>query len=343
MTIDLRSDTVTHPTPEMRRAMAEAEVGDDGLGEDPTVIRLEEKAARMMGKEAALFVPSGTMGNLVALLTHTQRGDEVIVGDRAHVFLNEVGGASALGGLLLRQVPNQPNGTLDLDMVEAAIRRPGLAFPFSRLLCLENTHNFCSGAVLDAEYTQAACDLAHRRGLSVHLDGARIFNAAVALGVPVTRLTGPVDTVTFCLSKGLSCPVGSLLCGEKEFIARARRVRRMVGGGMRQAGIVAAAGLVALDTMVERLAEDHANARALAKGLASIPGVVLDPERVQTNIVIFDVAGGRSAPEVLEALAAKGLKVSYVGGASLRMVTHHGITASDVEEAVEITRGVMGR
>jgi threonine aldolase len=340
MTIDLRSDTVTHPTPAMRQAMAAAEVGDDGLGEDPTVIRLEEKAARLLGKDAALFVPSGTMGNLVALLTHTQRGDEVIVGDRSHIFLNEVGGASALGGLLLRQVPNRDNGTLDLDAVEAAVRRPGIAFPVSRLLCLENTHNFCSGAVLDAQYTAAAADLARRKGLSVHMDGARIFNAAVALGVPVSTLAAPVDSITFCLSKGLSCPVGSLLCGEKEFIARARRIRRMVGGGMRQAGIIAAAGLVALDTMVDRLAEDHANARALAKSLASVPGLRLDPVRVETNIVIFQTVG-RSAPEVMEALAAKGLRASYVGGASLRMVTHYGITAEDVEEAVRITGEVM--
>jgi threonine aldolase len=248
--IDLRSDTVTHPTPAMREAMARAEVGDDVFGDDPTVNRLQEMAAERMGKEAGLFVPSGTMGNLAAVLSHCGRGDEVILGSKSHTFLYEAGGVSALGGVHSHQASNQPDGTLDLGEVRGAIRSEDDHFPVTRLICLENTHNRCGGVALTVEYTRAAGELAHEHGLALHLDGARIFNAAVALGVEAGDLAAPADSITFCLSKALSAPVGSVLCGSKDFIARARRARKQLGGGMRQAGVLAAAGIVALETMV---------------------------------------------------------------------------------------------
>ena len=338
--IDLRSDTVTQPTPEMRQAMAAAEVGDDGWGDDPTVNRLEVVAAERLGKEAALFVASGTMGNLVSVLTHCQRGDEAIVGTEAHIYYYEYGGVSALGGVLLRQLPNHPDGTLDPDEVEATIRPAMSRYPRTALVCLENTHNRCSGRALSPEYTDAMADVAHRHGALVHLDGARIFNAAVALGVPVSELTRSVDSVTFCLTKGLSCPVGSIICGPREFIARARRIRAMVGGGMRQVGVLAATGLVALETMVDRLAEDHANARRLAEGLSHIAGLSIDFTAVETNIVIFDVARG-DAQALVANLAERGLLVSQYGPSRLRMVTHYGIGVEDIDTALEIVEGAM--
>ena len=332
--IDLRSDTVTHPTAEMRRAMAEAEVGDDVFGEDPTVNRLEATAAARLGKEAAVFVASGTTGNLVSALTHCQRGDEMILGSEAHMLHNEVGSVAALGGVQVRTVLNDSRGMIDPEEVEAAMRAPGnIHHPRTALLCLENTHNRCGGGVLDSEDVGVLAQVAYRHDVAVHLDGARIFNAAVYLGVSPAELARQADTVSFCLSKGLSCPVGSLVCGSKEVIARVRRNRKVVGGGMRQAGIIAAAGLVALDTMVERLAEDHANARRLAQGIAGVPGISLDPERVQTNIVIFEVTD-RPAQEFIEALKAKGVLASYPGGRRVRMVTHYGIGAEDVDEAL---------
>jgi len=340
--IDLRSDTVTLPTPAMREAMYHAEVGDDVYGEDPTVNRLEAMAAERMGKEAALFVVSGTMGNLVALLTHCGRGDEVILGDQSHTFLYEAGGSATLGGIHPYPLPNQPDGTLRLEEIEAAIRPDNVHFPRSRLICLENTHNRCGGVPLTPEYTDAVGALARRYGLKVHLDGARIFNAAIALRVDVRQLTRSVDSVMFCLSKGLSAPVGSLLCGTKEFITAARRARKLVGGGMRQAGVIAAAGIVALEQMVERLAEDHAHARRLAEGLADIPGLIIDPARVQTNIVIFEVAEGQLTPQEIQArLAQEGVKVSYMGGRLLRAVTHYGIEIEDIDAALETIRRVM--
>ena len=340
-TIDLRSDTVTHPTPEMRRAMAEAEVGDDVFGEDPTVNRLEAIAAQRLGKEAAVFVASGTMANLVSVLAHCQRGDEMIVGSMAHIFHNEVGAVSALGGVHVRTVPNDARGMMQLEEVEAAVRSPdNLHHPRTALLCLENTHNLCSGGVLDSEDVAALAEVAHRHDAAVHVDGARIFNAAVYLGVPAAELARQADTVSFCLSKGLSCPVGSLVCGSGEVIARVRKNRKMVGGGMRQAGIIAAAGLVALDTMVDRLAEDHANATRLAAGLAGLPGILLDPELAQTNIVIFEVSA-QPALEFIGALKAKGVLVTYPGGRKIRMVTHHGIGAEEVEEALDVVEVVV--
>lgn len=338
--IDLRSDTVTLPTPAMREAMARAEVGDDVLGEDPTVRRLEEMAAERTGKEAALFCASGTMSNLVALLTHTTgRGEEVIVGSEAHILHHESGAASALAGLLVRTVANNETGGMDPTEVAAAIRRgPGL--PRTALLCLENTHNRCSGGVLTPAQTAALARVAHAQGVAVHLDGARIFNAAVALGCDVRELTAEVDSVCFCVSKGLSAPVGSLLCGPAEFIQRARLFRRMVGGGMRQAGIIAAAGIVALETMVDRLAEDHENARELAFGLAHIEGFSLNPELVQTNIVIATTA--EPAATVQQRLREVGVLVSLMGPHRVRFVTHYGITLSDVREALTRIRGVYG-
>ena len=332
--VDLRSDTVTHPTEAMRRAMFEAEVGDDVFGDDPTANRLEAMAAAKMGKEAALFTASGTMSNLIAVLTHTNHGNEIILGDRAHIFLNEVGGAAALGGVVMRTVQNNTNGQLSLDSIEKAIREKNIHYPVTTLLCLENTQNSCGGAVLTPEYTGSAAQLAHRHGLKVHLDGARIFNAAIALGIPVIELTKDVDSVSFCLSKGLSAPIGSLLCGSKEFIERARKRRKMLGGGMRQVGVIAAAGIVALETMIDRLAEDHENARLLAEGLKHIPGITLSQEKVETNIVLFDLPPAISSNQFLDKLAASGVRFLNRGGHSFRIVTHRMVNADDIDFAL---------
>lgn len=337
--IDLRSDTVTLPTAEMRQAMAEAELGDDVFGEDPTVNRLERVAAERMGKEAALFVASGTMANLVSLLAWCGRGDEAIVGSEAHILHYEVAGAAGLGGIQLRAVRNDERGMMDPAEIEATIRGENIHFPRTALVCVENTHNRCGGAALSPEDTASVADVAHRHGVPVHLDGARVFNAAVALGVPVTELTRDVDSVSFCLSKGLSAPVGSLVCGSADFVARARKMRKMVGGGMRQAGVIAAAGIVALETMVERLAEDHENARLLARGLASIPGIVIDPAKVQTNIVIFAVTSMNPA-DFARRLRDRGVLTTAIGYGRLRMNTHYGITRVDIEEALERVRAV---
>lgn len=340
--IDLRSDTITHPTPEMREAMYKAEVGDDVFGEDPTVNRLEALAAEKMGKEAALFVASGTMGNLVSLLTHCHRGDEVILGDQSHTFHYEVAGAAGLGGIQLRTLPNQPDGTLDLEHIKNAIRPSDIHFPLTRLIALENTHNRCGGAVLPSQYMAQARALAQEHGLAVHLDGARIFNAAVALGADVRELTKHADSVQFCLSKGLSAPVGSLVVGPKEFIAAARRVRKMLGGGMRQAGVIAAAGIVALTKMVDRLAEDHKNAKILAKDLADMQGVEIDPEKIQTNIVIFSLVHSDITPrELVARLAGRGVKILAIGGNRLRAVTHYGIEEEDIHQALGEFRAIL--
>ena len=335
--IDLRSDTVTHPTEAMRRAMAGAEVGDDVYGEDPTVNRLQERAAEMLGMEAGLFTASGTMSNLVATLTHCRKGEEIIMGDQAHMFWNEVGGTSAMVGVQVRTVPNDTRGMMDFGELEAAVRLKGnIHFPPTTLVCLENTHNRCSGGVWTPGETRRIADMAHAAGAKVHLDGARIFNAAVALEVPATELTKDVDDACFCISKGLSCPAGSVLCGSREFIEQARKWRKMVGGGMRQAGVLAAAGLLALDTMIDRLAEDHAQARRLATGLADTDGLHLDPDRVQTNIVIFEVDRSVGpAAEFISSLAQEGLKVTYPGKQSIRMVTHRHISSADVDEALQ--------
>ncbi len=340
MVIDLRSDTVTHPTETMREAMYRAEVGDDVFGDDPTVNRLERMAAERLGKEAALFVASGTMGNLVALLTHCGRGDEVILGDRSHTFLFEQGGMAALGGITPRPLPNRPDGTLDLEGIAGAIRGDDIHFPRTRLLCLENTHNMCNGTPLTVEYTEAAARMAHEHGLRVHLDGARVFNAAAALGVDVRELVRPVDSVMFCLSKGLCAPVGSLLCGGGEFIAEARRARKVVGGGMRQAGVLAAAGIVALEKMTERLAEDHRRAKRLAEGLAELG---FDVPPVSTNIVYFALGEGMKVTpeEVVEGLAERGVLLLGREGGRFRAVTHYWIGDEEVERALAAMAAVV--
>ncbi|MBE9513794.1 MAG: low-specificity L-threonine aldolase [Dehalococcoidia bacterium] len=334
-TIDLRSDTITLPTEDMRRAIYEAELGDDVYQEDPTINRLEEQSARIMGKEAALLTVSGAMSNLIAVLAQTRPGDEIVVGDQAHMLWYEVGSASALGGVVIRTVPNEEDGRLDLRTVEQTIRAEDIHFPRTTLLGLENTHNRCGGTVLTPEYTTAAAELAHQHGIRVHLDGARIFNAAVALGVPASELAAPVDSVCFCLSKSLSAPVGSLLCGTCDFVASARKWRKMLGGGMRQAGIIAAAGIVALDDMIERLAEDHANARLLAQGLARIPAITVNPDRVRTNIVIFDLPASISTSEFIQRLGRQGVKVGSRGGQRVRAVTHRMVEAGDIQEALK--------
>ncbi len=333
--VDLRSDTVTLPPPAMREAILRAPLGDDVYGEDPTVRALEELAAEITGKEAALLVTSGTMGNLVSILAHCGRGDEVILGDRSHTFLYEVGGIAALGGIHPHPVPNEPDGTIPLQRIEAAIRPEDIHFPRTRLICLENTHNRCWGAPLTPGYTAEVVSLARRHGLAVHLDGARIFNAAVSLGVEVRELVGGVDSVTFCLSKGLAAPVGSVICGERGFIEEARRVRKMVGGGMRQAGIIAACGIVALRTMVERLAEDHENAAALARGIADVDGLATEPERVRTNIVYFQLVRGDPG-EFHRRARAGGVLFHRTGPRSFRLVTHYGIARPDVDYALSV-------
>jgi threonine aldolase len=342
--VDLRSDTVTHPTPDMREAMAKAPVGDDVYGEDPTVNRLQEMAAEMLGKQEALFVASGTMGNLTAILTHCGRGDEVIVGRQAHVFLHEAGGLSALGGVHSCQIPNQPDGSLAPEDIRAALRdRDDDHHPISRLVCLENTQNDCGGTVLTADVTRRLCDLAHENHLSVHLDGARLFNAAAALQRPAAELVAEVDSVTFCLSKGLCAPVGSILCGTKEFIRKARRIRKQLGGGMRQAGILAAAGIVALEKMAPRLGEDHARARKLADGLCSIPGLVLDAGTPVTNMVFLGLKDeiDMSAAQVTGKLEKLGVLAGPISERRFRLVTHYWIDDAGVSRTVDAFRSVL--
>jgi len=341
--VDLRSDTVTLPTPAMRKAMYEAELGDDVYGEDPTVNRLEETVAERLGKEAGLLVVSGTMGNLVSLLTHCQRGTEVIMGDQSHTFHYEAGGISTLGGVHVRTVPNNPDGTLDTGAVEAAIRDPkNIHFPRTALICLENTHNRCGGAVLSAAQMAEVKRVAERHNLPVHLDGARIFNAAVALGVPASELAAQADSVQTCFSKGLAAPVGSAIVGSAAFIQEARRNRKVVGGGMRQAGVIAAAALVALDEMVDRLADDHANARILAERLAEIDGLDVEPESVQSNIVRFALtAPNVTVQQVIAGLLQEGVKLNAIDARHFRAVTHYGIEREDVIYAADAFARVM--
>jgi threonine aldolase len=326
----------------MREAMAQAEVGDDVYGEDPTTNRLQEMAAERLGKEAGLFVVSGTMGNLTAMLAHCGRGDEIILGTRSHTFLYEAGGSASLGGIHHYAVPNQPDGTLCLDEIETAIRPDNVHAPRTRLICLENTHNRCGGAVLTPEYTDKVGTLARKYGLKVHLDGARVFNAAIALDLDVRELTRSVDSVTFCLSKGLSAPVGAVLCGDAPFIKEAHRWRKAVGGGMRQCGILAAAGIVALEQMVDRLADDHTNAHRLADGIANMDGVDIDPQTVQTDIVIFQVTSDQlSAAQLVQALLERGVQMSAIGPAQIRAVTHYGIETADIDATLAAMNDVL--
>ena len=346
--VDLRSDTLTLPTPEMREAMARAEVGDDVWEEDPTVKRLEAMAAERLGKEAALLVASGTMGNLVSVVTQTVPGQEVVLDLDSHVFNYEVAGSAVVGSVQMRAVKTA-RGFLAPDQVREAIRPSNIHIPRTGLVCMENTHNRHGGTCCAPEDIAAVAAVAHAAGVPVHLDGARLFNAAVALGREVRDFARDVDSVTFCLSKGLGAPVGSLVCGSAGFILKARRVRKMLGGGMRQAGVLAAAGIVALERMVDRLALDHANARTLAEGLARLPGLQVDLERVQTNIVIFRVAwAGGPPPEALAAAlvagcAARKVKIHAIGPTAVRCVTHKDIDAEDIDRALEAFREITAR
>lgn len=340
--VDLRSDTVSHPSPEMMKAMADAELGDDVYGDDPTVNRLQEMAADILGKEDAVFVASGTMSNLVAILAQTQRGDEVIVGSQAHIFRAEAGGASILGGVNYHPVTNEPDGTMPAEEIEAAVRPDDIHMPPTSLLCLENTHNGAGGVAVTPLGTKAMTAVARAHGLRVHMDGARLFNASVALECPASVLVEDVDTVGFCLSKGLSCPIGSVLVGDAPFVDEARRWRKIVGGSMRQVGVIASAGIVALETMVERMVDDHSNARTLAEGLANIDGIRVDLDRVQTNIIRFSVPHN-SGIRIAARLEDEGVLINpaRAGEVSLRMVTHYGIDASDIEFTLSAMRQVM--
>lgn len=338
--IDLRGDWAAPPTAAMRQAMAEAEVGDDNSHEDPTVLRLEELSAEMLGKEDAIFVPSGTMGNLVSVLSLAEHGSEVIAGDRAHTIVYERGGIAAIGGHPIRTLTNGRFGTLDPLEVAAAVRPPNIHFPRTGLLLLENTHNLCGGAVLLPGQVRELAEIAHMNGFPVHLDGSRVFNAAAALGVPVSELVKDVDTVTFCLSKGLAAPVGSMIAGTSQTVAIAREKRKLLGGGMRQAGVIAAAGLVALEQMVERLPEDHARARRIAEGIAELPYISIDLDTVQTNIVFFDVRPPFQGEKVAERLRESGVRLTAFGGPTLRFVTHYDISDTDVERVLLIMRSI---
>ena len=339
--IDLRSDTVTHPTPRMREAMKQAELGDDSYRDDPTINELQARAAALLGKEDALFVSSGTMGNLVSLMSWSEgrRGGEVVLGQDAHILHSEAGGYAALAGLAVRPVPNGRGCPAPAD-VEAAIRPKAPVGLFTALIAIENTQNRCGGTAVTVEETRAVAAVARKHDLPLHLDGARVFNAAVALGVEAKELVEPVDSLSFCFSKGLSCPIGSMIVGSKPFIDAARRNRKLVGGAMRQVGVLGAAGLVALDEMIPRLAEDHANARILAERLAKLPGIELDLDRVETNIVRFGYSGP-NPDQLVPRLRERGVLVTGSVAEGLRMVTHYGIEEADVRRAADIWESVL--
>ncbi|KUO97213.1 low-specificity L-threonine aldolase [Ferroacidibacillus organovorans] len=337
--IDLRSDTVTRPSAAMRHAMAQAEVGDDVYREDPTVLKLEETAAEMLGKEAALFVTSGTQGNQIAVLTHARPGDEVILEAESHIFYYEVGAMAALAGVQARTLPGV-RGQIPLSQLKKAIRGVNIHYPETKLICLENTHNRAGGAILPLSYMKEVYELAKAHQVPVHLDGARLFNAAVASGVAVCDFAAAVDTVQVCLSKGLGAPIGSILAGPRDWIERARKWRKALGGGMRQAGVIAAPGLLALNTMVERLADDHRRAKRLAEGLAQIPGISIRPEDVETNIVIADIAGlSVGMADFLHRLANEGVLATDFSETTVRFVTH--VDVDDV--AIEATLRAVSR
>lgn len=342
--IDLRSDTVTWPTPEMRRAMAEAPVGDDVYGEDPTVNALEEEAAAMLGKEAGLFVSSGTQGNICSILTHCGRGDEIIAADKCHITTYEVGNPATLGGVHTRMVGMQPDGTMPLDQLEAAIRPAGNDhYPTTRLICLENTQGSMGGLVLPPDYVQAVADLAHNNGAMLHIDGARLFNAAAASGCPARDLVRGADSVTFCLSKGLCAPIGSIMVGSKDFIRKARRMRKALGGGLRQAGILAAAGIIALNEMTQRLHEDHENARDLALGLGKLPGIEIDMAQVQTNMIFIKLTAESryTGAQIAEKLKPHNILIGMTYPDTFRAVTHYWIKREHVPQIIEAFRTVM--
>jgi threonine aldolase len=340
--VDLRSDTVTRPTPEMRRAMAEAEVGDDVYGEDPTINRLEQRAAAIFAREAAIFVPSGTMGNQIAIKLHTHHGEEVICEERAHIFNYEMAMLSAFSGCVARPIYGE-DGVLTWAEVKRRIAPKIYYRAPTGLVSLESTHNMAGGTVYPPAIAEEVCDGAHDAGLPVHLDGARIFNAAVALGKSVAEITRKFDSVMFCLSKGLGAPVGSLLVASREFIGRARACRKMLGGGMRQAGVLAAAGLIALENMPARLADDHANARFLAEGLARVPGIKLDPGRVRTNIVVFDISGtGMTSAELSCRLAERNVLMNGINPEQMRLVTHMDVGRAACARALEAIQEICG-
>lgn len=344
--IDLRSDTVTKPTPAMRRAMAEAEVGDDVYGEDPTVNRLQELAAEMFEKEAAIFVPTGSMGNQIAVKLHTRPGMEVVIEERGHIFNYEMAAMAAISGVLARPVKSgDGSGILSWADIEAGLHAGGAYYVApTGLIALENSHNLAGGAVLPRARCEEICARARGLKLPVHLDGARIFNASVALGDSVAALTRPVDSVMFCLSKGLGAPVGSMLLGTRAFIEEARRWRKLLGGGMRQAGVLAAAGLIALEEMPQRLHEDHENAQLLARGLAELDGIRINPEEVRTNIVIFDVAETKQESDAICAqLASRGVLASGFGPNAIRMVTHYDVSRADIESALKEIERIVSR
>ncbi|HEY8865206.1 MAG TPA: GntG family PLP-dependent aldolase [Candidatus Dormibacteraeota bacterium] len=339
-TIDLRSDTVTMPTPEMRQAMATAPLGDDVFGDDPMVNQLEAVAAARLGKEAAVFLPSGTMGNVVGVAVNTHAGEELIADAEAHVFLYEGAGAATLAGVQIRPVTTEA-GVMTPAQIEAALRpRNDFHQPLTAAVSFEDTHNRHGGVVWPLDDLRAAFEAARAHGLRVHLDGARIFNASVASGVDVANIAACADTVTFCLSKGLACPAGSVFCGSAEAVDQARRWRKRLGGAMRQAGVIAATGLIALDTMVDRLAEDHSNARTLAEGLAELPGVTCDLSRVQTNLVFIDL-DRMTGPDFEEECRKRGLLGGATGGHRVRFVTHYGITAGDIQSTLKICEDVL--
>jgi threonine aldolase len=333
---DFRSDTVTQPTPAMRHAMASAPVGDDVYGDDPSVNRLEALAAQMVGKEAAVFVPSGTMANAVSLMAHLHRGDEAIVGAHTHIYLEEQGALAVLCNAQAVPIQENADGTLPLAAIEAAVREPDLHHPITRLVSIENTHNQCGGMPLSVEYTQAVGEMARKHNLKFHLDGARLFNAAVALNVSAAALAGPADSVSFCLSKGLCAPIGSVACGTHEFVDQARRNRKLLGGGMRQAGVLAAAAIIGLEQMVNRLSDDHASAQLLAEGLSEIPGIVLNPPHVRTNMIYFDLAPdyAYTAPQLAAKLAEQGVLINVVSQRRIRMVLHYWVTPTEVNKAL---------
>jgi len=332
--VELRSDTKTMPTPAMREAMATSLYGDDMVGEDPTVNRLEAMAADMLSKEAAVLLSSGTMGNLVPILALCQRGDDIIIGDKSHIYRAEAGGASALGGVAYHPIPNQPDGTLDPAEVEENIHPADQHYSPTKLIAMENTHNSCYGRPITPDEIKSVADVAHSHDIPVHIDGARLFNAAVALETPVDELVKDADSVTFCLSKGLGCPVGSMLVGSHETIDKARKVRKVLGGAMRQAGIIAAPGIVALETMIDRLADDHANARKLAQGPSKIPGFDIDLDNIYTNLVFVDI-NDEMPVGVSQKLAERGVLVGD-RGSMWRLVTHADVSSSDIDHSLDV-------
>ena len=350
--IDLRSDTVTMPTDEMLKAISSAKLGDDVFQEDPTVNKLEKKAANMLGKEAGLLVPSGTMGNLVSILTHCERGTEILLGNKSHTFYYEVGGISAFGGIHSRQLENQLDGTININDIQTAIRVDNVHFPKTSAITLENTHNLCNGSPLSANYIKDVAQIAKNNDLKLHIDGARIFNAAVALDVDVKDLAVDADSITFCLSKGLSSPIGSVICGNEDFIYRARRNRKALGGGMRQAGIIAAPGIVSLDRMIEQIRKDHENTQLLTVGIANIDGLSVDMENIKSNILYFDIEKGKSRSKALSGqtlnkdfypfdIILDNIYFLETSPDRFRLVTHYGISQEDVETTLTILKEMV--